>query len=380
MNLLDDIEVSKYETGIFEGFEGLVIDVGEANKLALALQQQREEELTQYVLNKINDSPSYIFPILAWSLFTEAASDLFKLSCWMLNQESFFPSDKQLLDFGLRLSVVTWRTDALEKFLSLGANPNQQVIPQRNIYDVCLNRSQHSYYSEDTKEVVDAVTALEEHNAKAFLLEKYEVKIPCFDILKTISIHDAWWTLFFTTIESDDESVQQLWCTLVSQCVNKAKKPSQKWLKETGLLVESIGKAQFVDRAISLLCEAKRPRATLIYGDLDGGPYYKASDSLKESFDLWKITQSSSLILKCLTWLLMKIDEKKAIATVFELCKAMYEKYELLGIRDVKLANACFECLVVSDEGIKLAKSLFDETTHKPTLNKMKTILATVDK
>ncbi|WP_137226815.1 hypothetical protein [Shewanella sp. MEBiC00475] len=373
MNLLDDIEVNRFDTGIYKGFEGQIFDIGEANKLALALKQGREKDLIKHITETVAVNPKYVLSILDWS-FLSGSTDLHELSCWILTQDNCLPTDSDLLNFGIRLSVERWRADGIKKFLSLGANPNQEILPRRNIYDVCLNRSHHAFYFDDNV-VTDAIDALNAYQARAYLIEKYEGSISCLDTLKPISTHDSWCELFFKSIEQDDENTQMLWCNLINKCVNKAKKPSKKWLKDCLEIVDSIGVSLFGERAQSFIIESHNQRDTLIYGELEGGPYYKGSASTNESFDLWKISESSSYILKSIMWLLMNVNHKGCIEVVYETCKVMYQTHELLGIRDVKLANACFTALLESENGAKFAKSLFDETTHKPTLNKMKVLL-----
>ncbi|WP_444912320.1 hypothetical protein [Microbulbifer sp. PAAF003] len=370
MNLLDDIEVSVSTTGIYKGFEDQIFDIGEVNKLAIALKQGREQELIEYITKKIAEKPSYILSILDWSL-DACVPDMGHLSRWIFTQDSFFPINKNLLNFGLRLSVAKWSSDGIKKFLSLGACPNQEVIPERNLYDICLNRSHHIYryhFRDNADVVTDAIQILDEYNAKRYLIEKYETTIPCLNTLNSISIHDSWCEVFIKSIIHDDDRTQNLWCSLLNKCLNKAKKPSKKWLKDCKELVESIGVNSFSERAKLILKESHNSRRTMIYGKPEG----LSSDSTKESFDLWKITESSSYILKSLMWLLMHINTKDSIETVFETCKVMYQTHYLLGIRDIKLAGACFSSLLDSEKGLTLAQSLFDEATHKPTINKMK--------
>jgi hypothetical protein len=372
MNLLDDIVIGEYDGGTSEGFEGQIQDHAETNKLAIALEQGKEDDLLKYLNYKLAKDDTYILSIIEIALRYEG-SKYYKLSCWLLENECGLSREQGFLDFCLRLAVNSWRGDTLETFLRLGANPNQELLPQRTIYDVILNRTQHSYLTCNTR--VEIVPLLKKYNAKSYLFHKFEDQVPCLNIIESISFHDSWCKPFLESISLETEDKQIHWCNLLIKCLNKSKKPTKKWLKETLELVEVIGPDSFLKIATIVIKESCNSRATLIYGDIDGD---YGSYSLYESYDLWKITESSSFILKSFIWLLFEVNRQESIKEVSLTCKAMFQNHSAIGIRDVKLANAAYASLLECPEGIELAKKLVKCTSHKPTIRKMNVHLASI--
>lgn len=88
------------------------------------------------------------------------------------------------------------------------------------------------------------------------------------------------------------------------------------------------------------------------------------------------MAEKNGNLIKCFLWLLAILDKKSAIHNAFNVARAMYTKYPLLGIRDTKLANSSFELLISLDNGVVYAEKLLAEAENEASVKKMKAIMA----
>ena len=330
-------------------------------------------ELKTRIKEQTERDPEYFPTILDWTLYCEVAQAAHGLSLWLLEQDELIPSDKQSLDLFLRIAVITWRTDAIEQFLILGADPNQEVIPERNILDVCVNRTQHAY-SCDKQELISAAEIVKQFGGKFYFQEKYDGVLSCDKQYEVLTPYDAWCGEALSDLSNLNEPERANWCELISHCCVKAKQPSKAWIAKANKILNDIGDispVESVRKWLSLACE---PRKTLIYGDLRHGPYYKQSDSIHETYDVWRLANNNGQILKGFVWLLSEFDAEASVDTIAQVTEAMYKKYKLLGIRDTKLANASFEALLRTSAGRKIARQQLEDAINPPAKKKMKAI------
>jgi hypothetical protein len=332
----------------------------------------KKNELCDLLRAKPNDRE--FLKLLDTVLNAEMADELYKLSEWLVKNCEKLALNQDQLDQSLCIAVKRWRNDAIIQFLVLGANPNQEVVEDRNILDVCMNRINHSY-SLEKKDIEESIKKLKSCGGKTFLESRLDTAFSGSVFFDLIPTYERWSTKALTEIAEMDDSSQQVWFQLLTHCNTKAKKPSDAWLKKSNSYIDQLGGAAFTSCASRWLIEANEPRKTLLFGDLSDAPYYLASDSTKESFDLWKLTDTSSFILKGLVWALLSINAKGAIDIISDISRSMYQPHLLLGSRDTKLASACFKALLSTDTGKQAAIALIDQTEHKPAIKKMKAIL-----
>ncbi|XOB93802.1 hypothetical protein ACMC9M_06160 [Pseudomonadota bacterium 24LQ007] len=334
-----------------------------------------ENELHEKLLAKLSEGDSFIIPFLEYILYCEMADKHYKLSLWFINHPDLFPESQELLDECLKLSIRIWRTDASVKFLEAGADPNKELIEERNILDVCENRADH-FYSLEKTDLDELVRLLRKKGALSFLEQKYKSKISQGDIFETVCTYDSWAKIALADISEMDKGDQEVWCAVVEHCHSKSKSPSFSWKKKLDKFVDIIGAGRFESTIIKWLLSSIKPRKTLIYGDLESSPYYLASDSIKESFDLWKLSDSSSFILKGFAWSLAHVNPYSAAKILPEVIQSMYQPHYLLGSRDMKLAGAIFEVFLSCPEGKERAEEIIVQTEYKPAIKKMKAILS----
>lgn len=334
-----------------------------------------ENELHEKLLAKLAEGDSFIIPFLEYILYCEMADKHHKLSLWFINHPDLFPENQELLDECLKLSIRLWRTDAAIKFLEAGADPNKELIEERNVLDVCENRADHSF-SLDKTDIDELVRSLRKKGALSFLEQKYQTKISKNDIFKTICTYDSWAKISLADISEMNERDQEVWCAVIEHCHSKSKSPSVSWKKKLDQLIDIIDADRFESTLAKWLLSSIKPRKTLIYGDLESSPYYLASDSIKESFDLWKLNDSSTFILKGFAWSLAHVNPYSAAKVLPEVIQSMYQPHYLLGSRDMKLASAIFEVLLSCPEGKERADEIIVKTEHKPAIKKMKSILS----
>jgi len=334
-----------------------------------------ENELKEKLLALKEKDDGFIIPILASILNCEMADEQYKLSLWIIDNRDLFPENQDLLDECLKLSVKQWRTDSAISFLEAGANPNQEVIEERNILDVCLNRTDH-FYSLERTDLENLVNSLQDKGAQTFLEQKYHLEIDQRKIFETICTYDSWASIALSDISGMSSSEQGAWCKVIDHCHTKSKAPSVTWKKKLDQMIGEIGAAKFEKNISNWLLSSLEQRKSLIFGDLDNSPYYIASDSIKESYNLWKIKDSTSFILKGFVWAIVHTNPSTAANILPKVILSMFQPHFLLGSRDVKLAGATFEALLSSSNGKKVAEEIISQTDHKPAIKKMNTIFA----
>ena len=334
-----------------------------------------ENELHDKLLAKLVEADSFIVPFLEYILYCEIADEHHKLSLWFINHPELFPESQELLDECLKLSIRLWRTDAAIKFLEAGADPNKELLEERNILDVCKNRTDH-FYSLEKTDLDELVRVLRKKGALSFFEQKYQSEISHNDIFETICTYDSWAKIALVDISEMEKKDQEVWCAVIEHCHSKSKSPSASWKKKLDQFVDIIGKDRFENTIIKWVISSIKPRKTLVYGDLESSPYYLSSDSIKESFDLWKLNESSSSILKGFSWSLVHVNSYSACEILPEVIHSMFQPHDLLGSRDGKLAGAIFEALLSCPEGKAIANEIIVQTEHKPAIKKMKAILS----
>jgi len=360
-------------SGKYRGLEDQIYDIELANEMERMFEKGGGVELRNYIISERKRNDEFILNILEWLLLAESGTHL-ALSKWVLENETCFSSDQKFLDFCIRLSVFNWRTDGITVFLKLGANPNQEILPGRFIYDVCLNRTQHFYNSNYPTELDEAITAITEYGGVSYLEYNYRDRIPNISRLRDISMHDSWCEIFLEKISIFDVGIQNNYINFMLLMLNKSSKPSKKWISNCLEVIDGLGSKKVLDLITVILKYSMEPRLTLVYGDMEGLPHYRSSDSVKESFDLYKITNSSSFILKNIVRICSHLDYQVDSSLLEDFCENMYTKHFLLGIRNMKVADTCFEEILKNNDGVLKFKELINRSNNPLAVKKMKVL------
>lgn len=326
------------------------------------------------LLRRQAEDPWTLHGVLDRALFEERAHAGFAMSEWMLANPKVLPSDADGIDLGLRQSVFRWRTDGIRAFLDLGADPNQVLVAERTALDVCVNRTAW-FFSESKDSLEDAVAALRGAGGRGYLEHTLGNRVGDHRVFALLDGFDAWPKKLVNDLAELDAEDQNKWTDLVSHCSVKAKAPSMKWTKQLTTLLDGVDRDRLFDALVGWIELAREPRLSLIYGDLEGGPYYLASDSLKESQDLWGVSKKNAMVLKGLVWTLAAFGSAQARDAIAGLATAMYRAHYLLGVRETTLANACFETLLGLSGGGEAAQAVVDATEGKVARKKMAALL-----
>lgn len=330
--------------------------------------------LKKHISNKCAEDERYIFGLLCGSLYVERAHDAYPLSEWLLQQPELLPVEQSRLDQCFCIAIYTWRSDAIEIFLALGANPNQPILPKRYALDICLNRTEHDYSCEKS-ELDDAVASLRRYSAKTYIEHKYEQSLHCWDIFGDLASYDDWVELMVEDLAALTPIEQSHWQLIIKHAVSNAKTASKGWKREQQKNAAGLDQLKSVSLLEKWLRSACQPRSSLVFGDLRDGPYYKKSDSTHNSFDVWRLAAKNSLVLNGLLWTLADIDPHRGQEVALELVQSMYAKLPELGIRDVSLANASFAVLLETEVGRNMALALAEQTENPTAKKKMKAML-----
>jgi len=317
---------------------------------------------------------------LAWVLFPQHLRDPEKSSCkWLLANSNLLTSADGIIDTGLYYSVYCWHEEGIKTFLSLGANPNKEIMPQRFVLDVYRNRTEYSLHSSaaDSALLQDAVESLEGAGAQTYLeykLRDKHIDPIVFDLMDT---REPWVERLLNDLQTLPSSEQIGWIALLEHCSVKSKSRSKTWTKKLSNLMESIDANTLISTIQHCLQLATDKRPSLIFGDLSEiGDYYHCSDSCDAGHDLWGTTKKNSIILKGLIWVLSYCGEGVE-HDFYSMAKAMYTKLPGIGIRNVLLANTSFAELlnIGSDKALIYALRLQEEADNQPAIKKMKALL-----
>ncbi len=356
------------------GLENLLYDPDLVDSFVRLHDLAQLDKLESILLEGKTSDDRYVLPILYWSLTCGSYKEE-QLGLWVLKSSHLLPSLQKNIDFGFRVAVYSWSTEALRTFLQLGANPNQCLLPERNALDICLNRIDH-FYSRDKEELFEAVELLRSNGAMPYWQERFPSEKAYHNFFDDLRFYDSWVTSLIALLEKLDTESIDTWVALIEHSNTKVKKPSKAWIKKAKSLLLTLESKRPIESIIEFLRTSMNQRKSLIYGDIcELGYHDQASDSIKESFDLWKLTESSRNILKSFIWILHENNAPDLPIVLSEVARNMYHNHYLLGIRDPVLANVCFEYLISTEAGIKLAKEILTETKHKPAIKKMTSIL-----
>ena len=348
------------------------------NSLLNLYRSNELDQLKAQILQSIETQT--VFPILLigtkWN--EEGISEDFIR--WVIQQKELFPKSREHLDLGLRTSLFKWRPDGVELFTELGADPNQQVLPETTLLDIAMARDDFAYHCEEQDELERTIAALSSAGGKHYLEIAYQKKLACQSIFANLALHDSWAERIISDLSDLDLPTQELIAKLLSDCLNKAKNPSKKWWASTMQIINDIGQPVFLDYLKTWLLEACEPRKSHVYGYEGSGHLYRYS-YMSENLEaeIWKVSEKTGTQLKSLLWLTKLMDEQDRFPLLSHFSESMFTTYYNRGVRDAKLAMQSFSLMIEMPEGKLRGLEMRDQCAHKPSIKKMTAVLEALD-
>ncbi len=150
------------------------------------------------------------------------------------------------------------------------------------------------------------------------------------------STDEAWVEHLRRALEGSDAETRGHWLALLLHCQQAtASKPSQKWLKQAGALLEPIGSDPFVRMATGVLQQLGKPART---------PPQRVS-GLGDQTDVTLIHDVHSDLLRGLIWCTSLVKDKSLTVAVGAAADACFHKIPWIGARSPKIGNACLFAL-----------------------------------
>lgn len=334
--------------------------------------------LQKEIIQLIKIQPALPVLLLGTDQNDEAVSEEF--TRWLIQQKEIFPRDQDLLDLGLRASMYKWWPYGVELFVELGAEPNQEILTKRTPLDLAYARSDFGYFGPEEGELERTIELLLNAGGKHYLELAFREKIACQSVFDHLPLYDSWAEAAISDISKLDLYKQELYSKLFSACLNKAKKYSKNWWKSTTILVDEIGRSEFLKCLVSWLLESCKPRESHIYGYTGKGNLHRYSYMPQElDTEIWMISEKSSTLLKSLLWLTELMNAKERASLLQSFSASMFTTYFSYGIRSPKLASHAFSLMIQSPEGHKLGLKMLEECNHKPSIKRMKAAFKELD-
>jgi hypothetical protein len=318
-----------------------------------------------------------LFSFIVWALFPQHLRDPEGSACkWLLANSNLLTSAEGVIDRGFYFAVYCWHAEGIKTFLTLGANPNKEVMPQRFALDVCRNRAEYplSSGSPEFGSLEDVAEHLKEAGAQTYLEHRFQDKHIDPEIFSLVDTRDSWVEHLLNAYEALPRKEQTGWTALLKHCTNKSKAPSKAWLKKLDSLISTIDRDVFVNSIRQWIKLASEKRESSIFGDLkEIGDYYHSSDACHSGNDLWGMSKKNSVVLKSLLWILSRYGDGIE-DDLYSITKAMYTKVSGIGIRNVKIAGSGFSELLNlgSDKALMYALRLHEEADNQPAIKRIK--------
>ncbi len=246
--------------------------------------------------------------------------------------------------------------DAIRALLSAGADVNINEDNGKTPLDVALSLA-------GFKRVC---TSLKKLGAKSQLDLTDEAVTPekMRSILRTdIEAGEPWAKAAQHSLLSLALEKQVIWHDLLRHCLdNNSSKPSARWLKQAGLLLDKIGTDYFRSCLLSWLPLLKDKRSRNPRGDVSEQYYYG-----DQSFF---ISENNTRVLKGLLWLAGRFDDNDMSRTLRQVASVMFKKVYGIGMRNAKIANAAVYSLsqMPGTTGLKEIIVLRTATKYNPAL------------
>jgi hypothetical protein len=322
-----------------------------------------------------------LFAFIVWILFPEHLRDPEASACkWLLANSNLLLSAEGIIEKGFYFAIYCWHAEGIKTFLTLGADPNKEVMPQRFALDVCRNRAEYpplSTNSLDFKPLEDAAEWLVEAGAQTYLEFQFRDKHLDPKVFALVDTRDSWVEYLLNAYGALPGPEQVGWLALLEHCTNKSKVPSKNWLKKLSNLIAAIDGDAFVKSIRQCIRLAEEKRQSLIFGDLKQiGDHYHWSDACHTGNDLWGMSKKNTILLKGMVWVISRYGDDCEY-DLYCIAKAMYTKVPGIGIRNVKIANPCYAELlnIGSDKALLYALRLYNEADNQPAIKKMKALL-----
>ena len=142
---------------------------------------------------------------------------------------------------------------------------------------------------------------------------------------------EAWSDAAIAEIEAMDGQAQAAWFELLNLCAKAAgAKPTAKWAREAGALLEGIGRPAFEGAVLRWFPLVDRPRTRPI----EEWPGWQPDPNLL-------VQDKNADILKALAWLCAGREDAAVARALTALSLSAYRKVPQVGPRCVRLGNAC---------------------------------------
>ena len=147
----------------------------------------------------------------------------------------------------------------------------------------------------------------------------------------TLPVADEWAARVHHDLAAAEEGSRQAWLALLRHgATATAGKPSGKWAKAAGELVNAVGEADFRGSLARWIALAGRPRVRPV-----AGMSWESND------ERMRMNDAAATVMKGLTWTLASRADAASPRLSADLLSACLKKVRGVGPRCVKVANAC---------------------------------------
>ncbi len=138
-------------------------------------------------------------------------------------------------------------------------------------------------------------------------------------------------------IDGLDQAGQRAWDALLLHCETaRSSKPSQKWLKQAGKLIEAIGREPFAEIMAATLAEIGKPGPV---------PRINVYPMAALHFDATQVHDEHIDLLRGLVWCTTIVPARPLIEAVGDAALVCFHKLPNIGPRCPKIGNACLWAL-----------------------------------
>lgn len=150
------------------------------------------------------------------------------------------------------------------------------------------------------------------------------------------STDEPWVECVRSTLDACEAAARGYWLALLLHCQTAtASKPSQKWLKQAGALLEPIGSDRFCEIVSGVCAQIGKPART---------PPRRVS-GMGDQTDPTLIHDDHSDLLRGLIWCTSLVENEKLVQAVGAAADACFQKIPWIGPRSPKIGNACLFAL-----------------------------------
>lgn len=172
---------------------------------------------------------------------------------------------------------------------------------------------------------------------------------------------EAWSNAALDDLKQMPDAESGRWANLLQHCsTSDGAKPTKKWLKEAGELLEAVGRQNFKPRVIRWFELVAGPR-----------PVHQEPRSRDVVEPDWLITENNATVLRGLAWCCASWADAEISLALGNLAEVCFKKIRWLGPRCPRAGNGCLYSLsVTSSEEAAAQLSRLDSTVKQPTAKK----------